>query len=340
MTKTVLITGTAGFLGSHLLDTVLRLTDFNVIAVDSLRHNGRSRNVTNVLDGVPQHVGRVKFITHDLRAPFHDTDLRKMLTADYIIHAAAYSQVGQSITDPVGFIDNNVQGALTILEVARMIQKLRGFILISTDEVYGAGYDVSDTTMMNYRPSSPYAASKACQELIAHSYRETFQVPVTTFNISNMFGPRQSQLAFIPQVIRKLRAVLNGDPMKIEVHVDEDGRPGGRHYSFVEDVAYVIVRDVQSDAYDYGLLPARRHIPGHDYVDNDTLVRSLHAISGLQIPVDDVIRHVNVRTTRPGHDIDYGRLVGDIDWQPHRPRVSAFTLTWDWFNLHPEWLES
>lgn len=340
MTNTVLITGTAGFLGSHLLNTVLRLTDFDVIAVDSLKHNGWSRNVRDVLDNLPQHAGRVKFITHDLRAPFHRGDLSALEGVDYIIHAAAFSQVGHSIVDPTGFIDNNVQGVLTMLEVAHATSKLRGFILISTDEVYGAGYDVSETTVMSYRPSSPYAASKACQELIAHSYRETFHVPVTTFNISNMFGPRQSQLAFIPQVIRKLRAALDGDPVKIDVHVDEEGRPGGRHYSFVEDVAYVIVRDVQSDAYDYGPLPARRHIPGHDYVDNDTLVRSLHAISGLETPADDVIRHVNVRTTRPGHDIDYGRLVGDVDWKPHQPRVSAFRLTWDWFNVHPEWLES
>lgn len=340
MTKTVLITGTAGFLGSHLLDIVLRRTDFDVIAVDSLRHNGWSRNVRDVIRGVPQHIGRVEFITHDLRAPFHRSDLPALTRVDYIIHAAAFSQVGHSIVDPTGFIDNNVQGVLTMLEAARMVPKLRGFILISTDEVYGAGYDVSDMTMTNYRPSSPYAASKACQELIAHSYRETFQVPVTIFNISNMFGPRQSQLAFIPQVIRKLRTALNGDPVKIEVHVDDEGHPGGRHYSFVEDVAHVIVRDVQSDAYDYGLLPARRHVPGHDYVDNDTLVRSLHAISGLQTPADDMIRHVNVRTARPSHDIDYGRLVGDIDWKPRQSRVSAFRLTWDWFNLHPEWLES
>lgn len=340
MTAKIVITGTAGFLGSHLLDAVLRFTDFDVIAVDSLSHNGWSRNVRDVLDGVPQHAGRVEFITHDIRAPFHRTDLRRLENVDYIIHAAAYSQVGHSITDPVGFVSNNVRGVLTMLEVARLSPDLRRFMLISTDEVYGANRDISDATVMNYSPSSPYAASKACQELIAHSYRKTFRLPLTTYNISNMFGPRQSQLAFIPQVIRKLRTVLDGDSVKIEVHVDEDGNPGSRNYSFVEDVAYVIVRDMQADAHDYGPLPLRRHIPGHDYVDNDTLVRSLHAISGTQVPADDLIRYVNVRASRLGHDIDYGRLAGDTDWQPYTPRVDAFKMTWDWYNAHPEWLES
>lgn len=339
MSATIVITGTAGFLGSHLLNSVLRLTDFDVIAVDSLRHNGRSRNVTDVLDALPQHAGRVQFITHDLRAPFHQTDLRSFVNADYIIHAAAYSQVGNSIIDPAGFIDNNVQGVLNVLEVARLAVNLRRFVLISTDEVYGASRDIFETSMTDYRPSSPYAASKACQELIAHSYEKTYHVPLTTYNISNMFGPRQSQLAFIPQIIRKLRRTIDGYHQRIDVHVDGNGHVGGRNYSFVEDVAYAITRDVQGDFYEYGLLDARRHIPGHDFIDNETVVRSLHQIAGCQIPIDELIRPVTISARRPGHDIDYGRLVGDTAWKPYTSRVNAFTLTWDWYVEHPDWLE-
>lgn len=340
MTPKVVITGTAGFLGSHLLEVVLHTTDFDVIAVDSLKHNGWSRNVRSVLDNAPQHADRVKFISHDLRAPFHRTDLRHLVSVDYIIHAAALSQVGQSTTDPVGFVSNNVQGVLTMLEVARLSPNLRRFVLISTDEVYGAGMDISGSSLTNYRPSSPYAASKACQELIAHSYQKSFRVPVTTFNISNMFGPRQSQLAFIPQVIRKLREVLNGWTSTIDVHVDGNGHPGGRYYSFVDDVAHAITYGVQGDFYDYGPLGPRVHVPGHDFVDNDTLVRSFHAISSTTVPIDNVIRYVDVYAERPGHDIDYGRLEGNAAWKPQTPRTNAFKLTWDWYNLHPEWLES
>lgn len=339
MTPTVAITGTAGFLGSHLLDAALRFTDFHVIAVDSLRHNGASRNVSDVLDALPQHVGRVQFITHDLRAPFHQTDLHKLVNADYIIHAAAYSQVTHSVTDPVGFIDNNVQGVLNVLEVARLSRGLRRFMLISTDEVYGASNDVTSTSVTDYRPSSPYAASKACQELIAYSYRQTYNVPLTTYNISNMFGPRQSQLAFIPQVIRKLRGILNGERASIDVHVNENGHPGGRYYSFVDDVAYAVVYDMLGDFHNYGQLTQRRHIPGHDFIDNDTVVASLHAISGSDTPIDELIRYVDVRAHRPGHDIDYGRLHGDVAWHPYTDRVKAFKLTWDWYDAHPEWLE-
>lgn len=339
MTPKIVITGTAGFLGSHLLDAVLRHTDFDVIAVDSLRHNGWSRNVRNVLDNVPQYAGRVEFIAHDLTAPFHRTDLRHLVNVDYIIHAAAFSQVGHSITDPVGFVSNNVQGALTMLEVARLSPDLRRFVLISTDEVYGAETNIDDSSMTHYRPSSPYAASKACQELIAHSYQKSFRLPLTTFNISNMFGPRQSQLAFIPQVIRKLRATAAGRFSPIDVHVDENDRPGGRYYSFVEDVAHSIMRHLHGDVNDYRSLSSRVHVPGHNFVDNDTLVRSFHQISGVKTSADQMIRYVNVRTSHPGHDINYGRLAGLNGWKPETPRVSAFKLTWDWYNLHPEWLE-
>lgn len=340
MTHKVIITGAAGFLGSHLLDVVLRYTPFDVVIVDSLRHNGVSPNVRDVLDGVPQHVDRVKIITHDIRAPFHITDIHKMVGTDYIIHAAAFSQVRHSVEDPVGFIDNNVRGVVTMLEIARLLPDLRRFVLISTDEVYGAGTDVHDSSMMNYRPSSPYAASKACQELIAHSYGKTFRVPVTVFNISNMFGPRQSQLAFIPWVIRKLREASTGHTSPIEVHVDHNGIPGGRYYSFVEDVAAHITRALHGDVNNYQPLIDRVHIPGHNYVDNDTLVRRLHAVSGVATPVDEFIRHVNVLESRPGHDIDYGSLNGDMEWEPHLPFPAAIELTWDWYDAHPEWLES
>lgn len=339
MTPKIVITGTAGFLGSHLLDSVLRCTDFDVVAVDSLRHNGWSRNVRNILDNVPWHESRVKFIAHDIRAPFHRVDLRNLVNVDYIIHAAAFSQVSHSLADPVGFVSNNVQGALTMLEVARLSPNLRRFVLISTDEVYGAGANITDLSVTNYQPSSPYSASKACQELIAHSYQQSFRVPLTTFNISNMFGPRQSQLAFIPYVIRKLREALDDLVSPFDVHVDKNGHPGGRHYSFVEDVAHNIIHRLHGDVNDYQPLDARVHIPGHDFVDNDTLVRSFHAISGVTTPVEDMIKHVDVHSVQPGHDIDYGRLNGDTQWEPYTPRVNAFKLTWDWYNLHPEWLE-
>lgn len=335
MTPTVVITGVAGFLGSHLLEQTLRLTDYNVVAVDSLRHNGTSLNVRDVFGDVPWHADRVKLICHDLRAPFHRTDLRSLVNVDYIIHAAAFSQVGHSTIDPVGFTKNNVHGALTMLEVARLSPKLRRFVLISTDEVYGAGSDSYGTGMTNYQPSSPYAASKACQELIAQAYQRSFRIPLTTFNISNMFGPRQSQLAFIPQVIRKLR-----EGTIIDVHVDENGVAGGRHYSLVENVATNIVYGVQGDFNEYGPLHDRVHMPGHDYVDNDTLVRELHALARVKTSADHLIRHVRVHDLRPGHDMTYGRLAGDTNWLPQLPFADALALTHAWYTTHLEWLEA
>lgn len=335
MPPTVVLTGAAGFLGSHLLETLLRFTPFEVIAVDSLRHNGVSPNVRDVLEQVPRHAGRVKFITHDLRAPFSRTDLRHLVNVDYIVHAAAYSQVGHSITDPVGFVENNVRGALTMLEVARLSPDLSRFILISTDEVYGPAESHASPESSRYAPSSPYAASKACQELLTQSYERTFEMPLTIFNISNMFGPRQSQLAFTPQVIRKIR-----EGSKIDVHVDHEGKPGSRYYSFVSDVAQHIVRRIYVDAYGSEQLISRLHIPGHQWVSNDSLVRLMLSVSGSEVPVEDVIKHVEVCAERPGHDMHYGGLHGDREWEPFTPTIDAYRETWDWYQAHSAWLES
>lgn len=332
---TVVLTGAAGFLGSHLLETLLRFTPFEVIAVDSLNHNGMSPNIRDVLEQLPQHASRVKCVTHDLRAPFSRTDLRLLVNVDYVIHAAAYSQVGHSIADPVGFVKNNIHGVLTMLEVARLSPELSRFILISTDEVYGPIESNEPPESPRYAPSSPYAASKACQELLAQSYERTFDVPLTIFNISNMFGPRQSQLAFTPQVIRKLR-----EGSKIDVHVDQEGVPGSRHYSFVRDVAQHVVQRMYGDAHGYEPLVARLHIPGHQWVSNDTLVRLMLGVSGSDVPAEEVIKHVEVRTERPSHDMHYGDLHGDREWTPFTPMIDAYRETWDWYMNHLEWLES
>lgn len=335
MTPRVVITGTAGFLGSHLLEQILRRTDFDVIAVDSLRHNGISANVRDVLGSVPQHAHRVQIITHDIRSPFNRADLRELAPVDYVIHAAAFSQVGHSVADPVGFIDNNVHGALTMLEIARRSPELSRFVLISTDEVYGPAESDESPHDARYRPSSPYAASKACQELIAQAYGKSFQVPVTVVNISNMFGPRQSQLAFTSQVIRKLR-----EGSIIDVHIDENGEPGSRYYSFVRDVAEYITQHVHADSLGYAQLGPRLHVPGHQRVYNDTLVSLMLTAAEIDVPLEDVINRVKVHVEWVNHDTHYGGLNGDHDWQPFTPLLDAYRETWDWYQRHPEWLES
>jgi dTDP-glucose 4,6-dehydratase len=332
VTDTLVITGAAGFLGSHLLDVALRWTTFDIVAVDSLRHNGASRNVRNVMNKNPDKWHRVKFIAHDLRAPFHKSDAAHLVDARYVIHAAALSQVRASIDDPAYFINNNVGGVITLLDAARSVIAPELFLLVSTDEVYGPGTPSSHT---HYSPSSPYAASKACQELIAGAYRTTFSVPVTTVNISNMFGPRQSQLAFTPRVIRALLAGKS----RVLVHTDRRGRPGGRHYSYVVDVAERLVSHVLDSRAEP--LPERIQLPGHDYVDNEELVRRLHGIMGVELPFDSVITrtHGSHLAQLPGHDIDYATLNGDREWVPQTAFDDALRETVKWFTEYPEWLE-
>lgn len=294
----VLVTGTGGFVGSHVVESLLRGTTWDVVCVDSLRewHNSCLRTTMDAIVGsgarrVADH------ITHDLQVPFTRSQVQGLGRVDYIVNLASLSQVDESIEHPREFVLNNVSSALTMLELARELRPRR-FVHMSTDEVYGPHQAQVET---DHRPSSPYAASKAAQEDLCHAYAATYDLPITIVNSANLFGPRQSTLAFLPKVIDWLR-----NDQEIPVHT-HDGVPGVRNYTYVRDFADHVVHLMTSHyrKRTTGLVP-RVQVPGQYRLNNVELVNKVASLMG----VEPRIRLVDGVSSRPGYDPSYHKLGG------------------------------
>ncbi len=294
----VLVTGVAGFVGSHVAEQLLA-DGHDVVGVGSLTHNGDSSRVLEVIASETA-TSSFTWVRHDLAAPFSAQRVWDFLDVRAIVNVASLASVDVSIKDPVSFIQNNVNSTLNVLELARQLD-VRRFIQVSTDEVYGTQVPCDDG---HHMPSSPYAASKAAQEDICNAWAETFQVPVTIVRSANMFGERQSELAFIPRVVR---AIV--EDRVIPIHVDPSGRPGIRNYSYVGNVARHLV-DVATS----GSAWINHTLRGQMTQDNFSLALNVAAILDRELKYE----FVDATTVRPGYDEKY-ELHGD-DWNP---KISA-----------------
>ncbi len=303
----VLVTGAAGFLGSHVVEHLLAL-NCDVIAVGSLKHNGESYRVVEAIrDG--NAASNFIWTMHDLAGPFTAAQRVQMKHVDAVINVASLASVDASITDPVGFVQNNVNSTLNVLELARQLGVAR-FIQMSTDEVYGVNVPYDDA---QHTPSSPYSASKAAQEDICHAWRETFDVPVSIVRSANMFGERQSELAFIPRIVR---AILNDQPLPI--HVDQNGKPGIRNYSYVGNVAqYIVQRATAEPEVTFSNITLR----GQMTLDNFSLALNVAAILNRELKFE----FTDATTVRPGYDWKY-ELHG-IEWNPEISAGEALRRT-------------
>ena len=180
MSKTILLTGVGGFISSHCLSHVLVNTDWNVVGIDSFNHKGLSDRITES-QHYQDNKHRVRIYTHDLNSPISSILRGKIGHIDYIINFASASHVDRSITDPVPFVQNNVNVALHMFEYAREI-KIEKLIQIGTDEVYGATDGVHNHPEWSpILPSNPYSASKSAQDAIAISYWRTYAVSFNTY---------------------------------------------------------------------------------------------------------------------------------------------------------------
>lgn len=290
----VLVTGATGFVGSHVVQQLLAL-NCDVIAVGSLKHNGESyRIVESIRD--ENATSNFSWLRHDLAAPFSPGQVERLERIDAIVNVASLASVDASIKDPVEFVQNNVNLTLHMLELARALQ-VSQFVQLSTDEVYGTAVPCDDGHHMS---SSPYSASKAAQEDICNAWQQTFHVPVSIVRSANMFGERQSELAFIPRIVR---AVVNDNV--VPIHVDNNGNPGVRNYSYVGNVARYLAHRATSPA-----AFINTTLRGQVTLDNFSLALNVAAI------LDRELRYefVDATAVRPGYDEKY-ELHG-IDWEP------------------------
>ena len=214
MSKTVLVTGGAGFIAHHVIEKILRETDWNVVSLDRLDFSGNLNRLNDMAQELdPEIRKRVKVVFHDLRAELNPMVARDVGDVNYVLHLAAGSHVDRSIEYPMEFVWDNVVGTGHILEFARKLPNLERFIYFSTDEVFGpAPVGVNYGERDRYNSSNPYSATKAGGEELAVAFENTYKMPIYITHTMNVFGQRQHPEKFIPMCIRK---VNDGDTITI-----------------------------------------------------------------------------------------------------------------------------
>ena len=311
----VLVTGGAGFIGSNFVHYALAThPDWHVTTLDKLTYAGRLENLRGVMDD-PRHT----FVKGDVV----DTAVAAPLVhdADLVVHFAAETHVDRSLQEAGAFITTDVYGSFVLLDAAREAPRLRRFVQISTDEVYGSVAAGSSTERDELKPRNPYAASKAGADRLAYSYWATHKVPVVITRASNNYGPRQFPEKVIPLFVTN---AIDGLPVPLY----GDGR-NIRDWLHVEDhcrgLDLLIERGENGEVYNIG---------GGNEVENiDLTHRILDALDrprSLIKPVED----------RLGHDrrysLDTTKLRG-LGWAPQHPFEEGLAATVAWYRENEWW---
>jgi dTDP-glucose 4,6-dehydratase len=329
----ILLTGASGFIGSHFLEHILINTDWDIICIASWKHKGTPERI---LESKYYDPKRVEVITHDIVSPLTEQTIKRLGKIDYIVNFAAESHVDRSIDEPVPFIKNNVDVALTMFELARVI-KPKKFIQISTDEVYGVAPDgVNHKEWSSIIPSNPYSASKACQEAIAISYWRTYSVPLIITNTMNNFGERQDKEKYVAQLISKIE---KGET--VTIHGSED-YIGSRYYLHARnhaDAVLFLLNNIEPTMYDDGdhTLPERYNVVGDVELNNLELAQMVSGIIGKELKYELSDFH----STRPGHDRRYaldGTKLKERGWTAPLGFEESLRQTIEWTQNNRQWL--
>jgi len=332
--KTLLITGGAGFIGSHLVRLMVnKYPDYRIINLDNLTYAGNLENLRDIEDRENYHF--VKADITDEAAVQKVFDKHKI---DGIIHLAAESHVDRSISNPTEFIYTNIVGTVNLLNAARMQWTDNPgehlFYHVSTDEVYGSLGDTGlFTETTSYDPRSPYSASKASSDHLVRSYHHTFKLPIVISNCSNNYGGYQFPEKLIPLMIHNIR---NNKPLPVY------GKGlNVRDWLYVEDHAAAI--DL---IYHKGKEGETYNIGGNNEWRNIDLVQLLCRIMDNKLGREDgssekLITYV---TDRAGHDlryaIDSSKLQDELGWNPSLQFDEGLKKTVEWYLSNEEWLDN
>lgn len=339
MSKTILVTGGAGFIAHHVIDTVLRETDWNIVSLDRLDYSGNLNRLNEVVMSHPeQERKRVKIVHHDLKAELNPQIRSLCGKVDMIAHLAAGSHVDRSIEYPMEFVYDNVIGTVNLLEYARTCDNLEKFIYFSTDEVFGpAPEGVKYKENDRYNSTNPYSASKAGGEEMVVAYENTYKLPAIITHTMNVFGERQHPEKYIPMCIRKIR-----DEQIITVHSNPSKtKAGSRHYIHAADVAdallFLYKYDTTGMESDYGGAKCQKfNIVGATEMDNLELAKFIADTQGKELMYEMVDFH----SQRPGHDLRYalcGEKMRNIGWEP-TPVHERLQQTIEWTLQNERWL--
>lgn len=324
----VLITGSCGFIGSHLIEYILQTTNWFVVCVDKLSYS--TKGWKRLKDNGSFYNPRILCLTWDLEQPFSEGIITEIGDINLIIHMAAETHVDRSITDPVSVVRNNVMSTVYLLEYARGLKNLQLFQAFSTDEVYGPcprGHAFKESDQHN--PTNPYSASKSASEQVCIAYQNTYKIPLMITNLMNVFGQMQHVEKFIPMTIKKIQ---NGET--ILIHTESDGITSGtRFYIHAKNVASAVVFILK-----HGQVGERYNIPGSVEVSNLELAQKIAAIMDKPMTYELVATHA----ARPFHDTRYaldGTKLAALGWVPPDDFDARLRETVEWTLEHPEWLE-
>jgi dTDP-glucose 4,6-dehydratase len=321
----VLITGAAGFIGHHLVDALLRRTDWHITIIDRLDCSGNLNRLAEI--GVAKN-SRVRFVYHDLRAQANDQLASQIGAHDYILHLAAATHVDRSISDPFSFVLDNVVATCNILDFARFTG-CEKFLNFSTDEVFGpAPVGVAYAEDDRYNAGNPYAATKAGAVQLGLSFHNTYQLPVITTHTMNVIGARQHPEKMVPMTIAKVQT-----GQEVVIHADPTcTRPGSRYYIDAENVADAVLFLLS-----HGRPGEKYNIVGEREMDNLELAQRIAQAVGKPL------RHrlVDFHSQRPGHDLRYalsGAKMAALGWEPPCNIESSINKIVAWTLSNPQWL--
>jgi dTDP-glucose 4,6-dehydratase len=334
----ILVTGGAGFIGSNFVDHLITHTDDNIVILDKLTYAGHKENLSHLPADRYQLVeGKIE-----------DRSLVKRLLSTHqpkaIVHFAAESHVDRSIADPTPFIETNIIGTFSLLEETRSYWNSLStdkkaqfrFLHVSTDEVYGSlSLEESPfTEESQYRPNSPYSASKAASDHLVRSYYHTYKLPTIISNCSNNYGPRQYPEKLIPLTIFN---ALKGKPLPLYGEGINE-----RNWLYVDDHCSAL------------LLQLQRGVPGEVYLvgaecsrSNRDVVHTICRVLDSLCSDSPHIPHSNLITQvkdRPGHDLRYDidstKIEKELDWKAAVSFEKGIQQTIEWYLSNKKWLKA
>ena len=332
--KNILVTGGAGFIGSHLVKLFVKnYPDYNIINIDYLTYAGNLQNLLEIEDEPTYH-----FIKGDICDYENLKNILKNFKINYIIHLAAESHVDRSINDPFSFARTNVIGTLNLLQAAKeywkdnMLGKL--FYHVSTDEVYGSldnnGFFTEDS---KYDPHSPYSASKASSDHFVRAFHDTYKLPTIISNCSNNYGPFQFPEKLIPlfisNIVKNKSLPIYGDGNNV------------RDWLYVEDHAKAI--DL---IFHNGKIGETYNIGGQNEWKNIELVKVIINTTDklLERPIGSSLKLMKFVKDRAGHDMRYAidstKLIKELGWRPSLQFEEGIEITIKWYLKNKEWLDS
>ena len=328
----ILITGGAGFIGSHTVRKfVKKYPDYKVYNLDLLTYAGNLDNLSDI-----KNYTNYYFIRGDIRKSEFVNEIFKKYKFESVIHLAAESHVDRSIYDPYNFINTNIIGTVNLLEAFKNLWKDnfhdKFFYHISSDEVYGSiDYNGQFTELSRFNPSSPYSASKASSDHFVNAYSKTFNIPIKISNCSNNFGPFQFPEKLIPVMIDNIIK-------KNELPVYGNGQ-NVRDWLYVHD--HVDAIDI---IFHHGKNLETYNIGGNNEIKNIELVNNICDLMNNKLgrkknTNEKLIKFVK---DRPGHDfryaVDSSKILNSTGWKPKYNFKEALSETIDWYLNNKKWL--